>query len=145
MVRWVLPSTPGQTSSHVQRVKQLLGVSEKDQSLLPLHHPYSPFMLLAGHSCCGQGRVGVQGRSHCSVQRERGRYALYPASTPACTVRGTETQHEEAQEGTSISYHPSPWCAAGARWLWLLHQVRFLCVCTRWPWLGSSSGISPLP
>lgn len=114
-------------------------VYQRKTSLLPLHQPCSPFMLLAGHWCCGKGRVGVQGRSCCSVQRERGRYTLYPAPTRACTMRGTETQREEAQEGAS------PWCAARAGWLWLLHQVRFLCGRTHRQWLGSSSGISPLP
>lgn len=53
-------------------------------------------MPLAGHSCCGKDRVGAQGRSRCSVQRERGRYTLYPAPTPAWD--GTEAQHEEAQK-----------------------------------------------
>lgn len=60
VVRWILPSTLGQTSSHAQishmhHVKQLLGVSEKDQSLLPLCYPCSPVMLLALGLWEGQG------------------------------------------------------------------------------------------
>lgn len=111
MVRWILPSALERTSSHARishmhRVKQLLGVSEKDQTLLPLHHPCSPIMLLAGHSCCGKGRVGLQSRSCCSVQREHGGYTLYPPSIPPCTMRGTETQHEEAQKEHLLSVLP---------------------------------------
>lgn len=92
-----------QTSSHTQpshrhHVKQLLGVSRTDQPLFPLNHPCSPFMLLAGHSCRGKGRAGVQDRSCCSKQREHDRYALYPDPVPAYTMRGTETRREEERK-----------------------------------------------
>lgn len=95
-------------SPPVHHVKQLLSVSEEDQTLLPLHHPCSPFMLLAGHSCCGKGRVGVQD----PIAECRGSMV-----DPLCT----QLPVLHAQGGTEGA---SPWCACEARRLWLLlHPV----------------------
>lgn len=113
-------------------------VHRRKTRLLPLHHPCSPFMLLAGHSRCGRGRVGVQGRSCCSVQREGGRYTLCSSHSCMLDERNRDTARG-GTEGTSL------WFAARAQWLWLLHHVRFFCGCTQRQCLGSSSGISPLP
>lgn len=82
----------------MHHVKQLLGVSSKDQPLFPLNHPPSPFVLLAGHWHHGKGRVGVQHRSCCSKQRVHGRYALYPTPIPTFTMRGTEPWREEERK-----------------------------------------------
>lgn len=97
------------------------------QSKTRLSYPYTtlgaPLCFWQVIRAVGRARMGVQGRSCCSVQTDCGRYTLYSCHSCMHSERNWDT----AWGGTEGA---SPPCAAGARWLWLLHQIRFLCSCT---------------